>query len=544
MKKIILCFSMFFIFNLLNASIFAISTESIISDIKTKAEIDKFRFMQIDKNGITQEIKDNIAKNDELYLNDKPTGSIKIKVLDVATGKPVKDAQCLLTFSIRRSTVNTDGTSNQYANPFFLIDLGKIPESGELIYTDTYFYTSRKVSDYPNPFADTLQVSIANIVDADPEITIDYSAKNYIATSDEVNFEKIVTKLNSREKVKISEFKQIIRDVSTAKYVEILRNLFNDKFAVYSDDVMVKVNNEPQYKKLIDEGKEKLTIAELKKFIEENIVLLENQVAKKYYEDFGGFKPNFVLDHEPAFESTITYKDGTKKPTTGRAYLSMQIFDDVIGGTGYAISKSAFPYKAYVYADGYMQGEAVGSVIRQDLINKDVTMIIYLSKDYVPLVTVENTNTIFGTLKDKNNKPISSATISIEDTDLKSVSNENGFFNFTKLKNEKIKLNIINPENGEVLKAKAIYKGVEYPLDNIPITLSENNQVFEIALIGGLEASNGFPMWIILIIIILILVLLYIFFIKRKEKNYCVNCGKEIEKNNKLCDICKSKLNK
>ena len=88
-----------------SVNVLAVSIESIISEIKAKAENDKYRFMLVDKQGITPELKENIAVNDGMYLSEQPTRSVKIKVLDAYTGKPVKDAQCLFSFSTRSSGI-------------------------------------------------------------------------------------------------------------------------------------------------------------------------------------------------------------------------------------------------------------------------------------------------------------------------------------------------------------------------------------------------------------------------------------------------------
>jgi hypothetical protein len=58
-------------------------------------------------------------------LTDQPIGSVKIQVIDAQSGLPVSFADCFLSFSINRESVNVDGSKEQIANPFLLFDIGK-----------------------------------------------------------------------------------------------------------------------------------------------------------------------------------------------------------------------------------------------------------------------------------------------------------------------------------------------------------------------------------------------------------------------------------
>ena len=348
--------------------------------------------------------------------------------------------------------------------------------------------------------------------------------------------------------MKFSELKEIIKNVVSNKYAEIVRYLFDDEFAVFSDSVKVKISEAPQFKKLTDAGKQELTIGELKAYIKENHDLFKQYVAARHYADFAGFEPNFTIQYEPEYESVTTYKNGTKKTTTSTAYLGMRIFDDVKGGTGYVVSSRGFSYKAYVFADGYMEGVAIGAGIRQDFVDRDIVSRIYISKNNVPVVVPDKSNAITGILKDSKDKPVGGATIQILNTEFKAVTNAEGNFSFTKLKDEAVKLAITNPENGEPMTAKAIYKGKEYPLDNIPIKFTGENQVFQITLISGAAvaaagAGSGISIWLILLIVVILILILFIFFIfMRKKKYVCRHCGTELNKKTKFCNKCGNKV--
>ena len=515
MKKIFLSFMLCLFFV---SYINAVDINSAITDIKNKAIQEKYRFVQVEK--INETIRKDLAENDTIYLGDKPVGSVTVNVIDSLTGKAVKDANCMLAFSSKRSTVNTDGSSNQIANPFLLFNLGKTTDSGTAKFTDTYFYRTSKITDTTYPYTDSLQVGLATLVDQDPTLTINYSAKTYLSTSNEELYNKLVNALNKKTSIKFSEFKEILKTTAKEEYAGVLRYLFDDEFAVYSDDTIVKIYaTEKQNEKLISQGKQEVTIKELREYIKTNKDLFDEYVAYRHYESFNGFETNYTITHEPPYESTITYKDGTTSVTNSTAYLGMKIFDEASGGTAPVLSISGFSYKAYVYVDGYKEGLAIGSLIRQDLINKDIVMNIYLSKDVAPVVNPKDTNAVFGTLKNEKNEPIPNATITIVGTDIKTKTDSEGQFSFTKLIKENFKVSIINPENGKELEAKAIYNESEYDLNNIPINLTNEGKAFQIALVSGKVTSSSFNFVLLFLLLIIVIIIVYILFKRQKKVN-------------------------
>lgn len=526
----------------------AISTSDAISEIKKTAEEGEYRFMLVDKAGINDEIRNDLAENDDIYLGDTPIGSVKVIVLDADTGKPVKDAECMLSFSSSRYSVNTDGSHTQIANPFLLFDLGKTPDNGEIMFTDTYFYTTDLVEPGAAPYAESLGVFLANIVDEDPEIAIDYNAQPYFSTSEPELFETFVSRLNGQTTLKFGELKSIVSDVTGDRYNEIIRGLFNDDFAVFSSSVVVKVSDDPQFEKLISQGKQQLTIGELRTYIDENRDLFIKYVAARYYPDFGGFQTNFVFEYNPEYDFVRTYKDGTQKNETDSAYLGMYIFDydDSASGTGYAIHTSSFSYKTYVYADGYKEGLSIGSYIHQDHVDKDLTIKVYLSKDVSPFVAYDKTNAIFGSLMDAQNNPIVGATIKILGTDFKAVTNKDGYFGLTNLKADEksVKLTIVNPENGEDLPATAVIDGKKYALDDMPINLTGENGIYQVALVNGMKAGGepGSNMLLLVALVAGILVVIGVVVglvvAKKKKNKRCSNCGIELKPGAAFCDNC------
>ncbi len=529
----------------------AISAADAISQIKTTAEEGEYRFMLVDKAGITDEIRNDLAENDDIYLGDTPIGSVKVIVLDADTGKPVKDAECMLSFSSSRYTVNTDGSHTQIANPFLLFDLGRTPDNGEIMFTDTYFYTTDLIEPGSAPYAESLGVFLANIVDEDPEIAFDYNAQPYFATSEPELFQTFVSKLNGQASLKFGELKAIVKELMGDRYNEIIRNLFNDDFAVFSNNVIVKVSDDPQFDKLISSGKQQLTIGELRTYIDDNRDLFDKYVAARYFSDFGGFEPNYVFDHNPEYDFIRTYKDGTTKSETDNAYLGMYIFDysynDSSAGTGYAIHSSSFTYKTYVYADGYKEGLSIGSYIHQDHVDKDVAIKVYLSKDVSPFVAYDKTNALFGALVDTDSNPIAGATIKIQNTDYKAVTNKDGYFGLTNLKlsDKEIKLTIISPENGEEIAAAAIIDGKKYALDNIPVDLTGEDGIYQIELVKGMSAAgSGFEIstlmliLIAVVVVIMIVVIVVIIAAKKKKNQVCRNCGAPLKPSAIFCDNC------
>lgn len=543
---IIMAFVMLFVMSISGA---AISANDAISEIKAKAETDGYRFMLVDKAGIDDEIRNDLAENDSIYLGDAPIGSVNVIVLDADTGKPIKDAQCMLSFSSSRYTVNSDGSHEQIANPFLLFDLGKTPSNGDILFSDTYFYTTSIIDPESPPYAQGLSVGVANLVDKDPEIAIDYDTQAYISTAYPEVYNSIISKLGGKTTLKFSALKTIVEDVSTEQYTEVIRNLFDDGFAKFSNNVMVKVYDKPEFEKLLSSGKQQLTIGELRAYIDDNHDLFVQYVAARDYPDFGGFEPSFVFDYNPEYDYVKTYKDGTQKNETNSAYLGVSIFGDVNSedGTGHAIITSGFSYRTYVYADGYKEGLAIGSSIRQDFVDKDLTVKVYLSKDVSPLVAYDKTNAIFGSLTDLQDNPIVGATVKIQDTDYKAVTNKDGYFSLMnlKLKDKSIKLTIVNPENGEDLPAAAMIDGKKYALDNIPIDLTGENGIYQLTLVNGMKETGGGTGMSRLVLILLIVAILTIIgvviaivLVNRSKKHKCSNCGIELKPGAAFCENC------
>lgn len=495
---------------LMSVNAMAITQDEAISQISAKATEDGYRFLLVGENGVSTEIRNDLATNDEIYLESAPTGSVKVQVLDADTGKPIEGAQCFLSFSSSRFTSSSDGSSEQKSNPFLLFSLGQTPESGEIVFTDTYFYATDQVEQGSSYYADFLGVYFADIIDEDPNITINYDVQSWFATDEPELFQQIVNKLNGVTTLKFSEYKTLLKEVVGDRYSEFVLNLFDDEFSVFSESVMVEVRDEPQYEKLIDEGKQKLTIGELRTYIDQNRELFDQYVASRSYRDFGGFTPSYTFYYNPEYEFVRTYKDGTTAIDTSTPYLGAWIFYhetyDNTSATGYALCVDGFNYRAYVYADGYTEGMAIGTSIQQDLVDQDITIKIYLSKDISPLVTYDKANAVFGTLTDSDKKPIVGATIKIDGINYSATTNENGYFSFTgvKLDEKTVSVTIISAENGEELSGTAIVNGKKCSLDKIPMNLTGENGIYRLNLVQGTGASKGGLVWIIVIAVVLI----------------------------------------
>lgn len=549
-----------------------------IDEIQEYAEADGYRFILVGEDGITDEIRDELAENDALYIDDTPTGSVKVIVLDAETGKPVNDAKCMLTFHTSRYTVTSDGSHDQIANPFLLFDLGKTPEDGEILFTDTFFYSTRKVEPDDTPFVEILVVWLADIVDKNPELTIDYDVQSGIASNEPELFQEIVGKLEGQTTLKFSELKSVVQEVAEDRYSELIRSLFDNEFVIFSDSVTVKVPDKPQFEKLISEGMQELTIKELRAYVDENRELFIKYVANRYYDDFGGYEPSFIFDYNPEYDFVRTYKDGTQKNETKKPYLGMYIFDfeSTRGGTGYAINKDSFTYNAYVYADGYKEGKAIGASIRQDLVDKDITIKVYLSKDMSPVIVYDKSNAIFGTLFDSEKNPIADAEIQIQGTDYKATTDEEGNFSFSKLEldGETVHLTIIDPENGDEMPASAIVDGKKYELNSIPVDLSREDGVYRLTLVNGdpgefvnsnpgeMVKGGGLSLPVILIIAAVAILLIALGIVigmsalKKKKKNagnfsnaapvtvkrFCHKCGSPLRQDDIFCENCGTRI--
>ncbi len=543
-------------------------TNDRIDAIRKTAEAEKYRFILIGDEGITDSVRQDLAQNDSIFLKEEPTGSVKIQVIDATTGKPVEKAECFLSFSSNRSVVNVDGSKEQIANPFLLFDVGQTDRNGELVFEETYFYSTKVVTPGTKPFADSLSVLLAYIDDADPELSVKHGQKNYIQTSDPETFQAIVDRIGGRTNLMLSELKEIIRSVASQKYNEVLRYLFADGFVAYSDRVRVRVPDAPQYRPLIDSGRQVLAFGELKTYLDENRDLFVRYVAERHFDDFGGFEPNFGIRHQVGYDSVTTYRDGSQATSSGTNYISTTIFDKVEGGTGYAIHVSSFSYRVYVFADGYESGRTIGSVISQNLVEQDVVHRVYVSKDSPPVSAKDKSNVLTGTLVNEKDQPISGASIQIRDTTLKTTTDALGRFTFPTLTNESVKLVIIDPENGKDMLAKAIYKGEEYPIDQIPIDLAGENEWHELSLVGGVAASTaprttnpaattlsgggtgrpdrvtdddgfaGTGTLLLIIGLLLVAIILFLLLVKRKKKDVCRQCGATLGKDMNFCTRC------
>lgn len=510
-KKLFWLTTMILVFCLMSVNALAISVDETVSQISQSASDDGYRFMLVGEAGITDEIRNDLATNDEMYLEPKPEGSVTIQVLDADTGKPIKGAQCFLSFSSSMYTVSDDGSEEQTSNPFLLFNLGMTPDGGEVKFTDTYFYSTTSVALGESYFADCVGNYLASIVDEDPEVTIDYAVQSWFVSSEPELYQQLIDKLGGRTSLKFSEYKELLTSVAGDRYTEFLRNLFDDKFSYFSDSVMVEVDDKPQYQKLISDGKKKLTIGELRTYIDQSKELFDKYVAGRTYRDFGGFTSAYSFYYEPPYDYVMTYKNGTTSSESTSPYLGAWIFDSASSynnpsATGYAIALDGFSYKAYAYAEGYKDGLAMGAYIQQDLIDKDITIKIYMSKDMSPLVAYAKDNAVFGTLTDKGGSPVQGAEIRINGTDFSTHADENGDFSFTglKLDGKSVGLTVIDPENGEVISGVAELRGKKYALDKIPMDMTGENGVYRLSLVQGKGAPKFSAMWIVLIAVLLI----------------------------------------
>lgn len=531
--------------------VFAESLEDKIEAIKAAAVEDKYHVIDVGPEGITEEIRKALADEDGIYLSEKPVGGITVRVVDSETNKPVPGATCLLTFMTKRSRVNTDGSEEQIANPFMLFNLGQTGADGTVALNQTYYYHTQKINPDAPFSADSMQVGVANIVDEDPLVKFDYGITPYIANNAPEIFNAFTAGLGQRPEVHFSEVKKLLTEASGDRYTEAVRNIFDDEFAVFSDSVKIKVYDGKENEPLIAEGKQTLTIGEFKAYIDSHRDLYTQYVALKHYDDLAGFTPAFTLTYEPPYDTVITYKDGSTKAKTNKAYLGLRIFDNPTGGTGYAISKSFFSYRAYILAEGYKEGRSIGASIRQDFINKEVVATVYISKSMAPVTVNSGNNAVYGQLKDDKGAPVAQATIHILDTEMNAVTNAEGEFSFTAIKNEPIKLEIISPENGNLIEGYAVYQGKEYALDAIPITWESDNQALQITLVTGkatgtsglskdLGSEKGLGTIVIVVaaVLILILILVLVLFLGKKRKQRCPKCNAELPKDASTCSQC------
>lgn len=513
--------------------VFADNLPPEVEAIKAEALEGKFEFEYIGTSKLSDAIKEMLQKNHSIILNKEAIGALNITVKDADTGKAIKDAQVYLSFSARRSTVDTSGNSVQTANPFLLFDLGKSGADGTFTFNETYYYNTDVIEAGTPPFATNLQVHLAYVNEEDPLVVIDQSKTPYWNAEGSGTFEQFVKGLNGKTSLPLSQLKTLLKDVAKETYNEKLRSIFNDGFARYDDGVMVRVGSAEQFSKLTPEKQLAISIGDLRQYILTERQLFIDYVAKRSYKDFGGFEPDFVIQFEPPYEYTEKYKDGSTATKEEQARLGLTIFDEATGGTGYAINYSFMSYRAYVFADGYQTGKSIGTGIRQDFVDVNANSTIYLSKNTAPVVSMNTYNTLFGTLKDPSGAPIVGAKIKITNTDRVATSNAKGEFSFVTLKDEALLLEIVSGDNGAPLEGYAIFDGKGYALNALPLSFSSDQRVYRIELVTGEMPKGALPtadgksglslqtMAIIAVVGVVVVGIIMVFFlmIKRRKKD-------------------------
>lgn len=493
-----------------------------LDELKKISNDGHYRFISVDENGFTPEMRKNLEENDKIYIDENPKGSITIEVLDAKSYKPVKDAICYLNYSAQRNAIASDGSQKQTANPFIVFKLGKTPDSGIIKYDKTYFFKTYK----PNPNRVDIQylmVTCAAVIDENPEVIIDFSKDLYYNDKQEANAVKEA--LTSVDRIKFNELVDKIKSVPAVKdYNSILYALFSNNRASFSENTLVEVSKGKAYDELINSGKGRLSLKELREYIDTHKEIFNREVAARKYEDFGGFVPTYKFDYRPTYEHVVTYKDGTEKVQKQKARVGLNIFKDAAGGTRCVRISDSFNYTAYIYHPDYNSGKSVGTTIHQDLIDKDVKVTAYLLKDMQPVVAIGDSYNICGTIKDANKNPVKDAVIKITGTDLSQKTDETGYFLFHNLPEGTVNFEILNSQDDVAVDAKALYNDKKYNSRSINLKLTPDRKLYRVDFITD-EApglSEGFPsiLWVPAILLILFLIMVIALIINR-NKLFC-----------------------
>lgn len=136
------------------------------------------------------------------------------------------------------------------------------------------------------------------------------------------------------------------------------------------------------------------------------------------------------------------------------------------------------------YHKDYSSGRSIGRTITQDLINRDIIVRIYLSKDTVPLVSSEESQVIYGRFVDKDGNPLQGMSFKLKDTEYQQTSGTDGSFTFVNVAEGTVNFVIVDVESGKPIVAKVLYGDKVFASDKINLVISPSKKVYRVYFLG------------------------------------------------------------
>jgi len=505
-----------------------------ISELKAQAEEDHMRFIELPDTGYNAEIAADIQVNDHKILEETPTGSIKVTVIDADTNQPIEDAMVLLTATLSYySTV--DGVSTQTGNAFLAANLGQTSADGICLYDEPLFYHDDDILNDDGTLVtdllDYLSVGIATVDVATAKICLQpVSEETYLSEESKL----ILDALDPQGVWAYADFVAAVAAIPGVEKADLaVDNLLDDWIAAYTDDTVVKLYREtdPRLDAFgsIGDSERQITIGELKTFIQNNHPLLIGKIVNKYYRTLAGYTPTFKLSGAAEVQETIVYKDGTSEVQTDNARLYLDLFAGQEDGSGLAYISSGFSYRAYAFHPDYTSGITKGASVRQYLNAADQELVILLSKD-TPPISVNNQRTfIYGRLIAADGKPLAGARISNVSGSLSTQSDGDGYFTLSVSDPGKYSMKITPADTAEAIAGNMTLNGGD-PQEEFVFTVGKTPARYHINWYQkGYELSqekdDGSPLgsrWLVPVLIILavliILIALVLILASRKKR--------------------------
>lgn len=444
-------------------------------ELKEKAQADHLRFLELPDGKFDAAIAEDLLKNDGRVLEETPTGSIKVTVKDADTNQPIQDAMVLLTATIQRYTVS-NGVSTQTANAFIVINMGKSPKDGTLLYTTPLFFHDDIRNDdgsMPQNDLSYVSVSVGEVDVSTARVKVLPIAQSSYQPDD---IAAVLPLLTEGEEYGYAELENKLKGIAgLADPNATLYTLFNYRYVDYTDETIVLLSrSDPKndaFKELNDKGG-KPTYGALKAYIKANPELMMNKVVKRYYRDLGGYTPNYTCEGTPQRIKIIKYKDGTTETDVDEARIYLDLFEGVIADKGIAYDSDGFNYAAYAYHPDYESGGTKGTYIRQYLNDADKEIVILLSKTGSPIALDTSVTMIYGRLLGSTGQPMSGARITCIETDAQCTTDVDGYYSMRFNQPGEYTFAVYKPDSATELVVSGILDG-EKPTAALTITVTD-----------------------------------------------------------------------
>jgi hypothetical protein len=504
-----------------------------IADLKAQAEADHMRFIELPDTGYNADIAADILANDHKVLEETPTGSIKVTVLDADTNQPIDDAMVLLTATLSYySTV--DGVSTQTGNAFLAANLGQTGQDGTCLYGEPLFYHDDDIlNDDGTPKTDSLDylsVGIANVDIATAKIYLPPAPSGqdrYLSEETQL----ILAALDPKGIWPYADFVAAVAAIPGIEKADLaVDDMLDDWIAAYTDDTVVTLYNEtdPRLNAFagIGDAERRITIGDLKAYIDRNHPLLTDKIVNKYYRSIAGYTPTFQLSGSAEVQETVVYKDGTSEVQTDSARLYLDLFGGQQGGAGLAYISSGFSYRAYAYHPDYNSGITKGTSVRQYLTAADQELVILLSKDTPPISINSQRTVVYGRLLTAAGSPLAGARISSEDDSLSTQSDADGYFTLSIAEKGSYVMSVTPADTAEALSGSVTINGGKVS-DTFTITVGDKparyhvnwyEKGFNLAKVNQGAAANRWLLPVLIVLGVLLVVVVVLVLASRKKR--------------------------